>query len=82
MKHRDQLRRRGIKKQLIFATFGKSFQGRDLPLLIADKEGLHDPRDIHSKGRVLTCIGFIVKLHALIAGKEFILSGKYLIVRY
>ena len=36
-----------------YTSFGKSAQGRDLPLLIIDKEGLTDPAVIRKKGRVI-----------------------------
>jgi len=38
---------------LTLRTFGKSAQGRDLPLIIADKEGLFDPDSIHDSGRLV-----------------------------
>jgi hypothetical protein len=41
---------------LTYTTFGKSPQGRDLPLLIADKDGLTDPKSIREKGRVIILI--------------------------
>jgi murein tripeptide amidase MpaA len=36
-----------------YMNFGKSAQGRDLPLLIVDKDGLTDPQAIRSKGRII-----------------------------
>ncbi len=36
-----------------YSVFGKSAQGRDLPLLIIDKNGLTDPSLIREKGRVV-----------------------------
>ena len=36
-----------------YTDFGKSAQGRDLPLLIIDKDGLTDPSAIRKKGRVI-----------------------------
>lgn len=45
---------------ITYTTFGRSPQGRDLPLLILDREGLHDPASIRKAGRivimVLACI--------------------------
>lgn len=39
-----------------FTTFGVSPQGRDLPLLIVDKEGLQDPVAIKASGRIILLI--------------------------
>jgi murein tripeptide amidase MpaA len=39
-----------------YTTFGKSAQGRDLPLLILDREGLSDPAAIHNSGRAVLLI--------------------------
>ncbi|MCX6280944.1 MAG: M14 family metallopeptidase [Bacteroidetes bacterium] len=36
-----------------YTSFGKSAQGRDLPLLIIDKDGFTDPVAIRRKGRVI-----------------------------
>jgi hypothetical protein len=41
---------------LTYTTFGKSPQGRDLPLLIADKDGLTDPKSIREKNKVIILI--------------------------
>jgi len=41
---------------LTLTTFGKSAQGRDLPLLIVDKEGLSEPYAIHATGRIILLI--------------------------
>lgn len=41
---------------ITYTTFGKSAQGRDLPLLILDKEGLTDPVKIHASGRSMVLI--------------------------
>jgi len=41
---------------LTFTTFGKSPQGRDLPLLIADRNGLTDPAAIRKTGRVIILV--------------------------
>jgi hypothetical protein len=41
---------------LTYNTFGISPQGRELPLLIADKDGLSDPKKIREKGRVIILI--------------------------
>jgi len=43
-------------KMVTYTTFGRSPQGRDLPLLILDKDGLSNPDDIHSAGRTLLLI--------------------------
>ena len=37
-------------------SFGKSPQGRDLPLLVFDRQGLTDPAAIHASGRTLLLI--------------------------
>jgi hypothetical protein len=39
-----------------YTTFGKSAQGRDLPLLILDREGLTDPDRVHAAGRTVLLI--------------------------
>jgi hypothetical protein len=39
-----------------YTTFGVSPQGRDLPLLILDREGLTSPEQIHSKGRLILMV--------------------------
>lgn len=39
-----------------FASFGLSEQGRDLPLLIVDREGLTDPEAIRRTGRIVLMI--------------------------
>jgi len=41
---------------ITYTTFGKSPQGRDLPLLIIDKQGLMQPELIHRSGRVVLLI--------------------------
>lgn len=41
---------------LTYTTFGISPQGRDLPLLIADKDGFIDPKIIREKGRIIILI--------------------------
>jgi murein tripeptide amidase MpaA len=38
---------------LQYTSFGKSARGRDLPLLILDKDGLTDPKSIHETGRII-----------------------------
>ena len=38
------------------SSFGVSPQGRDLPLVIVDKDGLKDPEQIRKKGRVIVLI--------------------------
>ena len=40
-------------KMLNFITIGKTPQGRDIPLLILDKDGLTDPQAIRAKGRAI-----------------------------
>lgn len=42
--------------KITYTTFGKSPQGRDLPLLIADRDGLISPEAIRSKGRVVLLV--------------------------
>ncbi len=39
-----------------YTTFGQSAQGRDLPLLILDRDGLDNPDDIHAAGRIILLI--------------------------
>jgi len=39
-----------------YTTFGISPQGRDLPMLIVDKEGLQDPESVRDAGRVILLI--------------------------
>ncbi|MCX6242569.1 MAG: M14 family metallopeptidase [Bacteroidetes bacterium] len=39
-----------------YTSFGKSAQGRDLPLLIVDRDGLTDPALIRKKGRVILLV--------------------------
>ncbi len=39
-----------------YTSFGKSAQGRDLPLLIVDRDGLTDPASIRKKGRVILLV--------------------------
>jgi murein tripeptide amidase MpaA len=39
-----------------FTSFGKSAQGRDLPLLIIDRQGLSDPASIRKSGRLILLI--------------------------
>jgi len=39
-----------------YTTFGRSPQGRDLPLLILDRDGLSDPAAIHAAGRTVLLI--------------------------
>ncbi len=43
-------------QMVTYTTFGKSPQGRDLPLLIIDKEGLSEPYAIHAAGRAVILI--------------------------
>lgn len=42
--------------QVHFTSFGKSPQGRDLPLLIVDRDGLADPEAIRDAGRLILLI--------------------------
>lgn len=42
--------------KLSYTTFGKSAQGRDLPLLIADIDGLSSPEAIRRKGRIVLLV--------------------------
>lgn len=37
-------------------SFGKSAQGRDLPLMIVDRDGLTDPKEIRDRGRIVLLI--------------------------
>jgi hypothetical protein len=43
-------------EMISFTTFGKSLQGKALPLLILDRDGLSDPAAIHSTGRLIILI--------------------------
>ena len=43
-------------KMVTYTSFGKSAQGRDLPLLILDRDGLSDPALIHASGRTVLLI--------------------------
>ena len=43
-------------KMITYTTFGKSAQGKDLPLLILDRQGLRDPASIHASGRSILLI--------------------------
>lgn len=38
---------------LTYTTIGTSAQGRAIPLLILDRDGLHSPKEIRDKGRVI-----------------------------
>ncbi|MDP1622909.1 MAG: M14 family metallopeptidase [Bacteroidales bacterium] len=46
----------GESEIVAYTTFGKSPQGRDLPLLILDKQGLTDPVAIHASGRIILLV--------------------------
>ena len=46
----------GASAMVHYISFGKSAQGRDLPLLIIDKDGLADPGEIRKKGRVILLV--------------------------
>ena len=39
-----------------YLSFGKSARGRDLPLLVVDRDGLVNPSDIRRKGRTVLLI--------------------------
>jgi hypothetical protein len=41
---------------ITFTTFGKSSQGRDLPLVILDKDGLKSPAEIRMAGKLILLI--------------------------
>jgi len=43
-------------KMITYTNFGKSPQGRDLPLLILDRDGLSDPAAIHATGRTVLLV--------------------------
>ena len=42
-----------LSPKVHFMSFGKSPQGRDLPLLVVDKDGFTDPQKIRSAGRMI-----------------------------
>lgn len=42
--------------KLTYSSFGQSAQGRDLPLLIADRDGLTSPEAIRNKGRIVLLV--------------------------
>ncbi len=43
-------------KMITYTTFGASPQGRDLPLIILDKDGLTTPEAIRKKGRIILLV--------------------------
>lgn len=43
-------------QNLHYSTFGQSSRGYDLPVMIADKEGLTHPEEIHKTGRTILMI--------------------------
>ncbi len=43
-------------KMITYTSFGRSPQGRDLPLLILDRDGLSDPAAIHAAGRTVLLV--------------------------
>ena len=43
-------------KMVTYTTFGKSAQGRDIPLLILDRDGLSNPDEIRATGRIILLI--------------------------
>ena len=45
-----------ISGKVSLVSFGKSAQGRDLPLLIVDRDGLTDPKEIRERGRIVMLI--------------------------
>lgn len=42
--------------EAFFTSFGKSARGRDLPLMIVDRDGLTDPQKIRDAGRIIVMI--------------------------
>ena len=46
----------GGSDKITSTTFGRSAQGRELPLLILDRQGLSDPAAIHASGRTILLI--------------------------
>lgn len=46
----------GASGKIHYTTFGKSPQGRDLPLMIVDKDGFSDPETIKASGRAVFLI--------------------------
>ena len=46
----------GGSDKITYTTFGRSAQGRELPLLILDRQGLSDPAAIHASGRIILLI--------------------------
>ena len=46
----------GGSDKITYTTFGRSAQGRELPLLILDRQGLSDPAAIHASGRTILLI--------------------------
>jgi len=68
-----------------YRSFGTTPQGRDLPLLIVDKDGLDDPQAIREKGRIILMLqagihsgeidgkdaGFIILRDMFVYGKNY-----------
>ncbi|MEI7662923.1 MAG: M14 family zinc carboxypeptidase, partial [Bacteroidota bacterium] len=73
----------GASKMITYTTFGKSPQGRDLPMLIVDRDGLTTPEAIHASGRTLLLMEACIhagecegKDAGLMLIRDMILGGK------
>jgi murein tripeptide amidase MpaA len=67
-----------------FTNFGESCQGRKLPLVIVDKEGLNDPEKIREHGRIVVLVQACIhagecegKDAGLMLVRDIILNRKY-----